>query len=70
MRERRTYLLIKLDPCRLEQLNDFSSAEWVGELGLREALVLFSLAERLRSAGASGECVQRHGHVLAISYLF
>lgn len=66
----KTYLFVKLDPGGLELLNDLSSAEGVLELSLRETLVLLSLAEALCGAGTAGEGVQRHGHVLGISYLF
>ena len=65
-----TYLLVKLNPCWLEKVNDFSSAEGVGELCLRETLVLLSLAERLSGSGSAREGVQGDGHVLGISYLF
>lgn len=66
----KTYLFVKLDPGGLELLNDLSSAEGVLELSLRETLVLLSLAEALCGTGTAGEGVQRHGHVLGISYLF
>jgi len=65
-----TYLLVELDPCGLELLHDFTSAEWVGELGLRQTLVLLGLAHVSRGSGASWEGVQGYWYVLRISYLF
>ena len=65
-----TYLLVELDPCGLELFYDFTSAEGVGELSLRQALVLLCLAHVSGGRGSSGQGVQGHGHVLGISYLF
>ena len=65
-----TYLLVELDPCGLELLHDFTSAERVGKLGLRETLVLLCLAKVSRGSGASWEGVQGYWDVLRISYLF
>jgi hypothetical protein len=68
--EASTYLFVKFDPGGLELLNDFSSPEGVLELSLRETLVLLSLTEALSGRWTARECVQGHGHVLRISYLF
>ncbi len=64
------YLFVELNPCRLKLLNDFSSAEGVGVLSLRQAFVLLGLAEGLSCRGTAREGVQGNGHVLGISYLF
>ena len=48
-----TYLFVELDPGGLELFYDFTSAEGVGELGLRQALVLLSLAHVSGAGGAS-----------------
>ena len=65
-----TYLLVELDPCGLELLHDFTSAVWVGKLGLRQTLVLLGLAHVSGGKGPSWEGVQGHWDVLRISYLF
>jgi hypothetical protein len=69
-KEAATYLFIKFDPGGLELLNDFSSAERILELSLRETLVLLGLAEALGGRWTARETVQGHRHVLRISYLF
>jgi hypothetical protein len=68
--EAAAYLFIKFDPGGLELLNDFSSAERILELSLRETLVLLGLAEALGGRWTARETVQGHRHVLRISYLF
>ena len=52
-----TYLLVELDPCGLELFYDFTSAEGVSELSLRQALILLSLAHVSRGRRPSGETV-------------